>query len=170
MVLWKMRLLSVLVACATPGCWVGYLHPGFMVPSEARERVEEAAIRYNGALRFGNMPMAMQWVKPELQRPLLDLFGDGSKQPIRFTDVDIQSISLGPERDEARVLLLIRLYRLPSLTERTITDEQIWRYDPARLNWVVEPNLEQYASIGVEPARGPGPAIQPGPVPAAPRR
>jgi hypothetical protein len=136
-------LTSALAACS-----LGYMNPNFLISKEARERVEEAAIRYNNSLRFGNLEMAAQWVTPELRREFLQVFGEQASSPIRFTDVEVQSVDFGPGRGEARILLSARLYRLPSLREISLIDEQQWHYDPDTQTWLVTPDLARYASFG----------------------
>jgi len=135
----------LLCACSL-GCSVlGYLHPDFLVSGQAQDRVSDAAFAYNNALRFGNVEMAARWVQVERRASFLQLFADES---LRFTDVEIQSVALGPERDEARVFLRVRFYRLPSIEEVALVDEQQWRYDPGDASWYVEPDLELYARAG----------------------
>ena len=138
--------------CALGACSLGYLNPNFLLSKEAYERVEEAAIRYNNSLRFGNLEMAAQWVKPELRRNFLQVFGDQTSSPIRFTDVEVQQIDFGPRRGEARILLSARLYRLHSVNEISLVDEQEWHYDPDTATWFITPDLERYANLG-QPAR-----------------
>jgi hypothetical protein len=142
------------VASALAACSLGYWNPNYLLESEARERAEEAAIRYNNSLRFGNLEMAAQWVKPELRRTFLEIFGEQTQSPIRFTDVEVQSVSFGPGKGEARILLSARLYRLPSIHEISLVDEQEWHYDPQSREWHITPNFERYVSLGL-PARAP---------------
>lgn len=149
----RLVLLASLTS-ALAACSLGYLNPNFLIDNEARDRVEEAAIRYNNSLRFGNLEMAAQWVKPDLRRDFLEVFGAEASSPIRFTDVEVQQIQFGPARGEARILLSARLYRLPSVSEITLVDEQEWHYDPDAGSWFVTPNLERYASLG-QPASRP---------------
>ena len=112
----RCKLALVASTAATlAACSLGYWNPNFLLQKEAFERVEEAALRYNNSLRFGNLEMAARWVKPELRRNFLATFGDETDSPIRFTDVEIQQIDFGPGRGEARILLSARLYRLPSI-------------------------------------------------------
>jgi len=147
--LYRARTAALLAALAAlASCSLGYLNPNFLLSSEARERVEDAATRYNNALRFGNLTMATQWVKPELRRDFLEVFGQETGSPIRFTDVEIQSIKFGPARGEARIVLSARLYRLPSIHEIALVDEQQWHYDPNELAWFITPDLERYATLG----------------------
>jgi hypothetical protein len=159
-----LALRAVLLAAmsALASCSLGYLNPNFLLTGEARERVEEAAIRYNNSLRFGNLEMAVQWVKPDMRRSFLELFGEQAQAPIRFTDVEIQSIEFGPARGEARILLHARLYRLPSVHEVALLDEQQWHYDPDATAWYITPDLERYANLGkpktssaADPSSGP---------------
>ncbi len=132
-------------------CSLGYWSPRFWIPSEARSQVEQAAYRYNNALRFGNLEMAIKSVEPDRREEFLRTFDASAPRAIRFTEMDIQSVSLGPERAEARVLLLIRFYRLPSIREFAVTHEQRWRYDPSDSLWYVSPDAELFASRDREP-------------------
>src|SRR5262245_18995200 len=91
----RLVLLASLTS-ALAACSLGYFNPNFLIEDEARDRVEEAAIRYNNSLRFGNLEMATQWVKPELRRDFLEVFGEQASSPIRFTDVEVQQIQFGP--------------------------------------------------------------------------
>ncbi len=150
----RLAILASLTS-ALAACSLGYFNPNFLISKEARERVEEAAIRYNNSLRFGNLEMAAQWVTPELRREFLLVFGESSASPIRFTDVEVQQIEFGPARGEARILLSARLYRLPSVSEISIIDDQEWHYDPDTQTWLITPNLERYASLGQPASRTP---------------
>jgi hypothetical protein len=147
----RLALLACLL-CALGACSLGYWNPNFLLSKEAYERVEEAASRYNNSLRFGNLEMAARWVKPELRRSFLQVFGEQTDSPIRFTDVEIQQINFGPGRGEARILLSARLYRLPSVNEISLVDEQEWHYDPEAQDWFITPDFERYTSLG-RPAR-----------------
>jgi len=128
------------------GCSLGFWSPRFWIPSEARKRLDDAAFRYNNALRFGNLDMAVGFVEPEQRASFLEMFADTGSSPIRFTEVDVGAISLGPESDRASVELSVRYYRLPSLREVQFSQRQRWRYDPKAAQWFVEPELERYAA------------------------
>jgi hypothetical protein len=147
-------MLTASLTSALAACSLGYWNPNYLLSNEARERVEEAAIRYNNSLRFGNLEMAARWVKPELRRTFLQVFGEQTDSPIRFTDVEVQEVNFGPGRGEARILLSARLYRLPSVNEISFVDEQAWHYDPQTQEWFITPDLERYASLGKPAPRG----------------
>jgi hypothetical protein len=136
--------LTVLVA----GCSVGYLSPSYLMPSEKLERVREAASGYSSSLRFGHLERAASFVAPDARKAFVDFFGTDALDGLRFTDVEIQAVTLGPESDEARVILVVRLYRLPSVSELTVSEEQQWRYDPGTRGWRITPDLTPYKEAG----------------------
>jgi len=149
-------LASALVLMSS-GCALGYYNPHFWIPSEAKTRVEEAAFRYNNALRFGNLEMALKSVEPESRDAFLAAFDADAPRAIRFTDVEIRSVTMGPEREQARVLISMRFYRLPSVQEIAVTHEQRWRYDPKDALWYVSPEPERFLGNSKAVSSTPGP-------------
>jgi hypothetical protein len=157
----KSSVVATLALIAAPlvlsGCSIGYLSPSYLMPGEKLERVREAASGYNSSLRFGYLEQALGFVAAESRKEFIDFFATDASAGLRFTDVEIQSVTLGPERDEARVLLVARMYRLPSVSELTISDEQVWRYDPSSQGWRITPDLKPYKEVGRR-AESPTPA------------
>ncbi len=135
-------------------CALGYLSPSYALPSERRQRLSDAANRYVSCLRFGNAEMAAPLVEPQLRSEFMAMFGTNSPSPVRFTDAEVEHIEF-TELGRATVLVQARLYRLPSVREFPLTEQQQWRYDPAARSWFVSPDFSAYA--GESPQRQPRP-------------
>jgi hypothetical protein len=129
------------------GCALGYLNPNYALPSERRQRLSDAANRYVSFLRFGNVEMAAPFVEPRLRAEFISTFNGSSPSSVRFTDINVETIEF-TERGRAVVLVQARLYRLPSVREVPLMEQQQWRYDPGARSWYVSPDFALYAGEG----------------------
>jgi hypothetical protein len=163
-----LALVAAGVSLLLVGCALGYLNPNFAVPKERRERLTEAANGYASALRFGNLGAAAPFVEPDLRDEFVAAFaGDAI---LRFTDVDVSSVSFDGSIGSGTVLMMARFYRLPSVREILITENQQWRYDPVAARWFISPDFALYETAGVPQRTAPAARSRPpsGPVPASP--
>jgi hypothetical protein len=139
------RLAVLLVSMLSlASCSLGRHNPDFLIPAKRMAIVREAAESYGDNLRWGRIAVAVGMVAPESRISFLETFGDADP-PLRFTSFEILTIEAGRSRDEVEVLASFRLYRPPNLTERTIREWQIWRFDPDRASWYLSPDLSLFA-------------------------
>lgn len=146
-------LLALLWGIGLSACSLGQLDPKYLIPSERRLKVSEAAEAYANGLRWGRLADAARWVHPNWRQAFLATVNDPAA-PLRFTLFEVQSIRLGPGRDQARVRVSFAFYRPPSLKERNLVEEQVWRYEPSARQWYVDPDLGLYrgdVSTGAPP-------------------
>ncbi len=129
---------------------VGRFDPKFLIPSERKLKVTEAAEAYGTSLRWGNVEEAAIWVHPDWRQAFLVRLTN-PRIPLRFTQFELGGIELGPEREQARVRASFALYRPPSLKELNIIEQQVWRYEPAARRWYIEPDIALYrGEVGSE--------------------
>ena len=147
----RIVLVALLWAMGLTACGVvSRFDPKFLIPSERKLKVSEAAEAYGTSLRWGQLEEAAAWVHPDWRRTFLARLTN-PRRPVRFTQFDLGSIELGPERDQARVRASFALYRPPSLKEWQITERQVWRYEPEARRWYIEPDLALYrGEVGSE--------------------
>ncbi len=147
----RIVLLSLLCGVGLTACSaVGRLDPKYLIPSERRLKVSEAAEAYGTSLRWGQVEDAAGWVDPKWRQAFLSRV-NSPQAPLRFTLFEVNSIELGPERDRAQVWASFALYRPPSLKEWRITERQLWRYDPEARRWYIEPDIALYrGDVGSE--------------------
>jgi hypothetical protein len=129
-------------------CALGYLSPHYALPSERRERLNEAANRYVSFLRFGNLPMAAPFVEPDLRGRFLSAFGGEARAAVHFTELEVADVQFGPEVGRATVTVYAHVYRPPSVREVVVTETQHWRYDPRAGCWYVSPDFSVYGAPG----------------------
>jgi len=140
----RIVLWILLWGVATTACGVvGRLDPKYLIPSERKLKVTEAAEAYSTSLRWGYFDEAVNWVHPSWRRSFLAQVNN-PRAPLRFTLFEVNNIELGPEMDRAEVWVSFALYRPPSLREWTITERQVWRYDPTVRRWYIEPDIGLY--------------------------
>ena len=140
----RIVLMAVLCAVGLTACGVvGRLDPKFLIPSERKLKVSEAAEAYGTSLRWGYLEEAAVWVHPDWREAFLARLSN-PRAPLRFTQFDVGSVELGPERDRAQVRASFALYRPPSLKESKIIERQLWRYEPGARRWYIEPDLALY--------------------------
>ena len=136
----RVLVLGVLVLLGAAGC------AGFA--SDRAIKIEDTAHLYADCLRFGNVDLAATMVEAARRPDFLKFFGDPDERAIRFTSIDVAHVDVSPGAERATVLLNVRLYRLPSVSEISLTDRTEWRFDRKEAAWRVEPDLELYERAG----------------------
>ncbi len=135
--------ILVLAIASLAGCSLGRSNPEFLIPAKRVAVVRETAESYGDNLRWGRLEAAVGMVEPERRMTFLKTFRDANP-PLRFTSFEIVTVELGSTRDEMVVLASFRLYRVPNLSERSVHELQVWRFDPARGRWYVRPDLSLF--------------------------
>lgn len=139
------RLVPILILAlvSLAGCSLGRGNPEFLIPAKRVAVVRETAERYGANLRWGRLEAAVGMVDRERRAAFLKTFRDANP-PLRFTSFEIVTVELGSSRDEVEVLASFRLYRLPNLSERSVDELQVWRFDPERGRWYIRPDLSLF--------------------------
>jgi hypothetical protein len=135
--------ILVLAIASLAACSLGRSNPEFLIPAKRVAVVRETAESYGDNLRWGRLEAAVGMVEPERRMTFLQTFRDANP-PLRFTSFEIVTVELGSSRDEVEVLASFRLYRVPNLSERSVHELQVWRFDPARGRWYVRPDLSLF--------------------------
>lgn len=97
---------------------------------------------YGSTLRWGNFASAAQFVDPATLRahPLTDL--DMARyQQVRITDYNDDAGPVPISNTEVRQTVRIDLVNVHTQAERTIIDNQVWRYDPTTKHWWLSSGL-----------------------------
>lgn len=120
--LWCVVLLATLLA----GC-------------AARERsklLDETLKHYNALIRWSEYAAAADHYDPALRRekPITGLQMSRLAQ-FRVSGYDQRALNVTADGSRATQVAEIRLYNVHDLTERTIIDRQVWRYDPEAERW-----------------------------------
>jgi hypothetical protein len=141
------RLFIAALGCVLAlGCAVENVVPGKFVPGASgrlEKRLQETAERYADNLRWGRVGVAVKLVEPELRPAFLALFDD-EHGALRLTDMEVASVETGPEPEQGTVHMKVRMYRSHALTEETLVEQQRWRFDRSRDDWLVVPDLALY--------------------------
>jgi hypothetical protein len=137
-----MRLALGLAVVALVGA-CALRDPGQVLPVQRKAAVKRASESFSDALRWGRLEEAAALVHPdqraEFRSELAELEDD-----LRFTSYEIEGVTLGPGLDQANAKVRFELYRLPSVAEETLRDDQRWRYDLVQGSWYLEPDLALY--------------------------
>lgn len=137
-----MRLAWVLAAVALVGA-CALRDPGQVLPIQRKAAVKRASESFSDALRWNRLDEAAALVhadqRAQFRSELAELGDD-----LRFTSYEIEGVTLGPGLDRALARVRFELYRLPSVEEETLRDEQRWRYDLVQGSWYLEPDLALY--------------------------
>ena len=135
--------ILVLAIASLAACSLGRGNPEFLIPAKRVAVVRETAESYGDNLRWGRLEAAVGMVEPERRMAFLRTLRDANP-PLRFTSFEIVTVELGSSRDEVEVLASFQLYRVPNLSERSVHELQVWRFDPARGRWYVRPDLSLF--------------------------
>ena len=130
------------------GCIPAWMDPGYMSRAGRTSRVRDAAESFGYDLRWGRFEEAAKRVKPDQRDAFLSLASE-LEGNVRFTGFEIESVDVGIARAEASVSVAFTLYRLPSIEETTLREQQHWRFDKIRRRWYIEPNLALYRGDAV---------------------
>ena len=140
--------ILILASVTLAGCSLGRGNPEFLILAKRVAVVRDTAERYGDNLRWGRLDAALGMVEPDRRAMFLATFRDANP-PLRFTNSEIVAVELGTSREEVEVLASFRLYRLPNLSERSVHELQVWRFDPARGRWYIRPDLSLFLDSGV---------------------
>ena len=111
----------------------------------ARDLLTVTLYDYSGAIRWNRPDAAVKWLDPEIEsirvKPIdLERFAQ-----VQITGYEVKgSDQLGPE--QYAQVVEIRLINIHTQTERTVIDQQVWRYDPEIRQWWLTtglPNLSR---------------------------
>jgi len=126
-----MILLPLLVACAS------------IEENRRAGEFESAADRYARRIRFNEFEKAAAFLGPgeagETGVPSLPLL-----RKVRVSDYEVLGRRTDPDGLGVRQTVEIRYYRTDELVERSIRDEQYWRYDTDRMKWFLETGLPAF--------------------------
>ena len=91
---------------------------------------------YASTVRWGDFASAVQFVDPDTRKahPLstLDMARYGQ---VRVTEYNDDAGPVPTSDTEVRQTVRINLVNVNTQSERTVTDNQTWRYDPATKHW-----------------------------------
>jgi hypothetical protein len=111
----------------------------------ARDLLTVTLYDYSSAIRWNRPDAAAKWLDPDVEsirvKPIdLERFAQ-----VQITGYEVKgSEQIGPEKYAQ--LVEIRLINIHTQTERTIVDQQVWRYDPEIRQWWITtglPNLSR---------------------------
>ena len=114
---------------------------------ESKERIESldrSLITYGKALRWGDYEEAALYRLPRDGRPVRSVNRDDFKD-IRVSSYQIFEQRFNRAQTEARVTMSISYYHEDTGTARTITDQQIWWYEPNQKRWFLDGDLPEFA-------------------------
>ena len=91
---------------------------------------------YHQALTWGRYGDAANFL-PIGQRNEFIGFYEESEDDIRFTEYSVGSVNVGPEGDEAEVLVTLSWYAEHSYTVQETRVRETWTYDDEGENWIL---------------------------------
>jgi len=106
------------------------------------ELLQNSLDTYGAALRWGDFQRALSLVDPEeLPEPAQLGFLLERLRNIRPTDYQVVSTLPGPDPDTVVQRATLRFANRHTAVERTIQDEQVWRWDAEAERWWLTPGL-----------------------------
>ncbi|HEY7871174.1 MAG TPA: hypothetical protein VIC31_00460 [Rudaea sp.] len=118
--------------------------------SQSESRALELTLNaYANAIRWGDINQAIPFIDPETlkKHPLTQLDLDRYKQ-VHFASYNEQPpVPAGPH--EVRQVVKISLVNVNTQVERSIVDNQLWRYDEAKKHWLLVsglPDITQHST------------------------
>ncbi|MFQ5696766.1 MAG: hypothetical protein ACE5IL_00580 [Myxococcota bacterium] len=124
------------------GC-VYWMDPGWISERGRLDAVRAAADGFGHDLRWGRVAEAAGAVEPEVRAAFVEVATDLYRE-LRFSDFEVQSIQMGPDKEEASVDASFELYPIASIQETSFRVHQQWRYDRELRRWLLTPNLGIY--------------------------
>jgi hypothetical protein len=96
-------------------------------------------IAYANAVRFDGLEAAQEFVDPKVraEHPVTDLQRELYKQ-VQVNDYDDGNGPVPAGENQVRQTVQIGLTNVHTQAVRTITDHQLWRYDPEKSHWWLE--------------------------------
>lgn len=131
----KLRFAVVLACLLTVGC-AG-------IKEKAREaKFEDTARKYRLAIRWGYYETAASFVKTGAEKTPPDV---KRLKDVRVTDYDEKGVKMEVgDRLTIKNSVEIHYYRDSNPVERSISETQIWEYDPEIEQWVLTSGLPKF--------------------------
>lgn len=138
--------------CALPrkrrraGCWLaGALVFGMLTAcgsNPAEKSRSEALKQYETIIRWSQWDAAVDFLAPEYleANPISRLDMDRLRL-FRVTQYTLRSARVFDDGLAAQQVVEIRLFNTNQAVERTLIDQQEWRYDPVRQRWLLHSGL-----------------------------
>jgi len=106
------------------------------------ELFETASFSYEQALVFGKYEAAHSFTKVAAQEEhVTDL---KRLKKIKVTAYELIALKVSKDRNIVNQRVEIRYYYLDSMVEKTIIDNQLWRYEPEETIWYLESGLPDF--------------------------
>jgi hypothetical protein len=122
----SLGILAALAILARAGC----------VAQTRSDSLTNTLKAYASTVRWGDFASAVQFVDPDTRkaRPLssLDMARYGQ---VRVTEYNDDAGPVPTSDTEVQQTVRISLVNVNTQSERTVTDNQTWRYDPASKHW-----------------------------------
>lgn len=121
---------------------------GGCASNQRSQLLSETLLAYANAIRWDGFQDARMYVDPKVRaaHPLTPL--DIARfQQVRVSDYDEGEGPVPDGQNQVRQVVRIGLINRNTQTERTIVDQQLWRYDPKQKHWWLEsglPDITQY--------------------------
>lgn len=111
-------------------------------PNSAEKSLSEALKQYETIIRWSQWDAAADFVSPEYMadNPITRLDMDRLRL-FRVTAYTVRSTGIYDEGKTARQSVEIRMFNKNKGVERTIVDDQEWRYDEEKLRWYLHSGL-----------------------------
>jgi len=122
----RLLTLSLLLIFSAAGC----------IPSQLEKSRSEAFRQYEIIVRWSQWDAAADFISPEFlkENPISRLEMDRLRL-FKVTSYTIRSVNVLDEGMSATQVVEIKLFNTNQGLERTIIDEQLWRYDEASQRW-----------------------------------
>jgi hypothetical protein len=112
------------------------------IPNQVSKTRGEAFKQYETIIRWSQWDAAADFIAPEymLEHPVSRLDMDRLRL-FKVTSYTVRSTGVFDEGMTARQAVEIKMFNANQATERTIMDEQEWRYDEERKRWLLHSGL-----------------------------
>jgi hypothetical protein len=123
------RTLAMLLAVSLCGC----VPPGGIDKSR-----DDTFKQYENLVRWSRWDGAANFVAPEylVEHPISNLDMDRLRM-FKVTNYTLRAAAIYDEGMTAAQTVEIKMYNSTQAIERTIIDEQVWRYDPEAQQWLL---------------------------------
>ena len=125
-------------------CFCLLLITGCATYSEVKQQdlYEASSFSYEQALLFGKYEAAHGFIKSD---PSMEQFTDFKRlKKIKVTSYELIAMKVLEEMSVISQKVEIKYYFLDSLVEKTIIDNQLWRYYPEEEMWYLESGLPDF--------------------------
>jgi len=136
------RVIALTLAgTALSGC-IGFLEPDYLLPAKRLEKVRDLADTYGQDLRFGRISEAAAFVRREDRKAFLEAFMDVARR-VQFTNAEVVNAE-STDSMTVEVWTRYELFELPSIQVRSLSERQVWHFDPLGRTWQVQPDLSVF--------------------------